>query len=134
MEIELGNLVRPEGPLAYDLNVQRVSDELIVQGTLAINLECRCARCGDSFVRNILIADFCRSFALAAANDLINLTPEIREDILLALPMVAVCSDACRGLCGICGANLNRESCKCVRPEKKNSWKALDALRLSFPS
>lgn len=134
LEIDPGDLVRSEGPLSYDLTVQRVSDELVVRGALEISFGCRCARCGDDFIKNIFIAHFCRNFALTSKNEIINLTPDVREDILLSLPMIAVCSDTCRGLCGVCGVNLNREKCKCKRQEKKNVWKALDDFRLSFPA
>jgi len=116
--------------LAYDLTVQCVSGELIVQGTLKINIICRCARCGDDFSKKMFVSDFCRSFPLTSKNELINLTPDVREDILLALPIVAVCSAECRGLCSGCGVNLNRKKCKCKRPEKKNVWGILDDLRL----
>ncbi len=46
----------------------------------------------------------------------IELDPIVREQILLALPMNAVCDDACKGLCGQCGHNLNDSACKCVPP------------------
>jgi len=130
LDIGQEDLIRPEGALAYDLTVQCVSGELIVQGTLKINIICCCARCGDNFTKKILISDFCRSFPLTLNNELINLTTDVREDILLALPMVAVCSAECRGLCSGCGVNLNRKNCKCKRPEKKNVWGILDDLQL----
>lgn len=47
------------------------------------------------------------------ATEEIDLTPLIAEQVLLALPTRPLCSDACRGLCPSCGANLNRESCGC---------------------
>ena len=130
LEIDFGDPIRPAGPLSYNLTVQRVSGELIVRGTLQISLECRCARCGDNFSKNVFISDFYRDFDLTSKNELINLTPDAREDILLSLPMVVICSGTCRGLCGVCGANLNREKCKCRRPTKTNIWKALDDLQL----
>lgn len=130
LEIDLGELTRPQGCLAYDLTVQKISGELLVQGRLALNFVSRCARCGDQFDRKISVPDFCRNFILKAPNELINLTPDVREDILLALPMVALCSAACRGLCAGCGVNLNRAPCRCQRPAKINAWKALDGLRL----
>ena len=130
LEFAPGDDFRPDGDLAYDLTVQCVSGELIVLGTLKINLVCRCARCGDDFSKKMVISDFCRSFPLTSKNELINLTPDMREDILLALPMVAVCSGECRGLCSGCGINLNRKKCKCKRPEK-NVWGVLDGLRVS---
>jgi uncharacterized protein len=43
----------------------------------------------------------------------INLTPLIREQVMLALPTRPLCDESCRGLCGNCGANLNREACTC---------------------
>lgn len=44
----------------------------------------------------------------------INLSPYIREQVLLALPMRPLCEDNCHGLCVSCGANLNEESCHCA--------------------
>ena len=43
----------------------------------------------------------------------IDLDPIIREQVLLALPMHAVCGEDCRGLCGMCGQNLNEAACGC---------------------
>ena len=37
----------------------------------------------------------------------------LREQVLLALPMKAICRSDCRGLCPNCGANLNHEECRC---------------------
>ena len=88
LEIEFGSLARPKGPVKYDLTVHRLVNDLIVRGALALSLECHCARCGGSFAGKISIPDFCRNFSLTSKNELINLTPDVREDILLALPMV----------------------------------------------
>ena len=43
----------------------------------------------------------------------IDLDPIVREQVLLALPMHAVCREDCRGLCGMCGQNLNEAACGC---------------------
>jgi uncharacterized protein len=47
----------------------------------------------------------------------IDLEELIREQFLLALPMKPLCDEACKGLCPICGANLNTNPCDC-----KPSW------------
>lgn len=44
----------------------------------------------------------------------INLTPLIREQVILALPTQPLCKEDCRGLCEGCGLNLNHETCVCV--------------------
>jgi uncharacterized protein len=43
----------------------------------------------------------------------IDLDPLVREQVLLALPMHAQCSEDCKGLCGSCGQNLNEGRCAC---------------------
>ena len=44
---------------------------------------------------------------------LLDIGDLLREQFQLALPMKPLCSDACRGLCPQCGANLNRTDCGC---------------------
>lgn len=53
--------------------------------------------------------------------DSIDLTPEIRDEILLTLPKKILCKDDCKGLCFICKNNLNNNSCKCNERLKKNN-------------
>lgn len=43
----------------------------------------------------------------------INLDAAALSGILLNIPMKAVCSDGCRGLCAVCGHNLNEGECGC---------------------
>jgi len=48
-------------------------------------------------------------------NDEIDLEQLMREQFYLALPMKPLCSESCRGLCPVCGTNLNRATCDCKR-------------------
>jgi uncharacterized protein len=43
----------------------------------------------------------------------IDLAPIIREQLLLALPMNLVCREDCKGLCTVCGQDLNERACGC---------------------
>ena len=45
----------------------------------------------------------------------IDLDPFLREQIGLAIPGYPVCKESCKGLCTICGANLNERECGCER-------------------
>lgn len=45
--------------------------------------------------------------------DHIDLTPYIREAVLLELPYAPVCREGCKGLCPECGVDRNRETCLC---------------------
>lgn len=41
----------------------------------------------------------------------------IYEEILLGFPMKVLCQEDCKGICKVCGANLNQGECGCVRTE-----------------
>jgi len=114
----------------YALTAQRFAADLLVRGTLEVDIRSRCARCGERYAQTIRDKDFTRSYPLSAANELIDLTADIREAILLALPMNFVCSEACRGLCAQCGANLNKVPCACAKPRQTIPWGMLDQLKL----
>ena len=64
-------------------------------------------------------------------NQRVDLRPAVREQLLLALPMVAVCREDCKGLCGSCGQNLNEKTCGCRQDHGDPRWQALKRLKLS---
>jgi DUF177 domain-containing protein len=47
--------------------------------------------------------------------DMIDLNKLIREQMILHLPMKPICSEQCRGLCPICGQDLNKNECSCEK-------------------
>lgn len=105
--------IKAGSPVRYDLAARRLDAELLVQGTLEVELACVCARCAEGFTKTMRVPAFVRAIKLSAKNESIDLTADMREDILLALPMIMTCAPDCKGLCPHCGANLNREACKC---------------------
>ena len=61
--------------------------------------------------REISEDDLATSFYRDGQVDVIDM---LREQFMLALPMKPLCAESCRGLCPICGANLNRTECGCT--------------------
>lgn len=61
----------------------------------------------------------------------IDLDPILREQVLLALPMHAVCREDCRGLCGMCGQNLNEAACGCETRRVDPRLAALKDIKLN---
>jgi len=51
------------------------------------------------------------------------------EQVQLTVPMKPLCNDNCLGLCAGCGANRNRETCKCETSPVDDRWGALADLR-----
>jgi uncharacterized protein len=60
----------------------------------------------------------------------IDLSPAIREQILLQIPPPPLCADDCAGLCPRCGKDLNEGDCGCDRTAMDPRWAALKGVQL----
>lgn len=96
-------MIRAGAPLSHDLEVQKLDQSLLVRGRLRLPLECRCVRCLKPFTLVLELADWICHLPLqgeesvAVVNDCVDLTPFIREDILLEFPRHPLCKPQCRG-------------------------------------
>jgi len=54
----------------------------------------------------------------ALTGDALNTDDILLGQIAEELPLTALCSESCKGLCQGCGADLNKAACKCVAEEK----------------
>jgi uncharacterized protein len=72
------------------------------------------------------------SYPLPADATEVDVTPAVREELILAAPRYVVCRDDCRGLCPTCGHDLNAGPCGCA-PATDLRWKALAALKGKLP-
>lgn len=70
-------------------------------------------------------------FTLDPEEGVLDLTPRVREEILLEAPAYPICREGCRGLCPKCGTNLNRDSCSCETSEPDPRWGPLRDLASS---
>ena len=63
----------------------------------------------------------------------LDLDAPICDEILLSFPMRILCSDDCKGLCAGCGADLNREACRCTKKEVDPRLAKLATLLADMP-
>lgn len=122
--------VAVSGPIDYQLEVQLVDNELIVSGALTLSLELLCSKCGEKFSTTIADSSFLRTFPLHQEAEAVDITPDIREALLLQIPNFPLCRPACKGLCPICKANLNETKCTCVSQQPDDRWDSLDDLKI----
>ena len=124
---------RVAAPVYLSMDVEKAGGDVFrVTGRVSTRLELECGRCLDPFditvdapfelryvpqtetsadvEREIAEDDLTTSFYADGVLDVADL---LREQFLLALPMKPLCSEACRGLCVVCGTNLNRTTCDC---------------------
>ncbi len=121
---------RLEGPVQCDFFVQVVSKELLVKGHLRVPISCQCAKCAEFFSTTLTDLSFLRAYELSEGLDSVDLTEDIREELLLGIPGFPVCSPTCKGLCPRCGKNLNEGACECRPLSDSDGWNALDGLKL----
>lgn len=122
--------------------------EIRVQGNLAVKMQATCDRCLET-----------TAFPINSPFDLVYMPAEganaggeeevdreaievgyyedgglalndvLREVVLLALPMRLVCSDACKGICPVCGQNRNQGECGCQPRALDDRWSKLKEIR-----
>ena len=96
-------LIHLRCPVAYDLIVQRLSGAVLARGKIELRLDCECARCLKPFEHRIALEDWTALLPLEGPDkaplkdDLADLTPYIREDILLEMPQHPLCGADCAG-------------------------------------
>ena len=132
LEIDQGGLsVKVDITVNGSLN--RIDDDIYLKGTVMTSVVASCSRCLDALsypVDSDLKSHFVpsddrsiskRDVELHASdidaegyqNQQIDLTQSIRDSILLAVPVITLCKNNCKGICFQCGNNLNQGLCKC---------------------
>ncbi len=117
------------GPEAVRLVCYRAGQDLFFEGEATSTVAGQCARCAETFEFTLTtVLGFVlvpRSGRLAEEDEQdgdvntyegeeVDLSPIVRERVLLSLPTLPLCAPDCRGLCARCGANLNEEPCRCA--------------------
>jgi len=132
--------------LAFDIQKDKSTFRLV--GTTETTLEVACSRCLEAMTvpvnasfdlryqphstnvgdeeQEIEEDDLTTAFY---QNDEIDLEQLMREQFYLALPMKPLCSESCKGLCPVCGTNLNTGTCDCKRDWDDPRLAALKELR-----
>ena len=114
-------------------SLTRIDDDVYLKGTVMTSVVASCSRCLDTLsypIDSDLKSHFVpshdrytseRDVELHASdidaevyeNQQIDLTQSIRDSILLAVPVICLCKENCKGICSQCGKNLNQGLCKC---------------------
>ncbi len=120
-------IVRPTGPLRWKFVAKLFGDELLIEGSVSAEFSGICARCGCDMVLT-MAEPLCFSVDVSGDVAEVDLTSELRDAILLALPNHPVCKPDCPGVCSTCGMLLSEGSCLCRDTPTTSQWDALDKL------
>ena len=108
--------VKPFGGVRYRLNAQVFGTELLVRGRIEQDFDLVCSRCGKDFDDTVAVEDYVFSCPVDEKSPEVDLTEDVRESIILALPTYPVCSKTCPGVAQ-----------KAEMPAD-DRWQALDGL------
>lgn len=93
--------------------VEDVGKSFVVRGKIECTKDFTCDRCLTQATENQL-HEFEEEFDKSEVEeDLIDVTEFLRDELLAAQPMKNLCKADCKGLCPVCGANLNDGECEC---------------------
>jgi uncharacterized protein len=106
LDLQMGGdiLVHSAGTLDYQLDATQAGDTLLVRGALNIDFACDCARCLEPFTYTLELTEWTCALPLTGPDavqpkgEYLDLTPWVREDILLGLPQHPQCGSECQGL------------------------------------
>jgi uncharacterized protein len=113
------------GPLHYDIEVGVAGGGLWANGMLSQPVELRCVSCLEKFVHEIRVPGFAVHMELAGP-ETVDLTPFMREDILLNLPAHPHCD---RDGDQVCKAKQVKTAEQ--HADRRWDWSALDKLKLN---
>ena len=129
MELNDAVDVRFTHEVEYEFHAQVQENALLVTGQLRTPATLQCSRCLKTFDWPVQVKHFVVHRELTG-EDFVDLTEDIREDIILELPLRALCRPDCRGLCTECGQDLNEKVCHCTPARGELRWQALDQIKL----
>ena len=139
LEMEtLDELIKPEGPLVYNITVKQNDESLILKGSLKMLLKCECSRCLKIFELQINQNSWNCKISLKGEDSLeinhgtVDLTPYLLEDTFLAFPQHPLCGSECGGIAKTAGnGGIPAQSGSAPEePENENVWAELDKLDL----
>jgi uncharacterized protein len=118
--------------------IGRTPQGLIIQAEFSAETTLECVRCLNEFDRN-LSWTFTELYAFneksVSESDLvlpddahIDLQPLIREYALLEIPINPICKPDCKGLCAVCGEDLNLSDCGHRNIADESPFSALKGL------
>ena len=132
---------RVEGPV----HMLRTHQGILVTATLKIQTTLACSRCLREYTSLSTITveeEFFPTIDINTGQGLphpvnaeealridsshvLDLTETLRQYVLADAPMKPLCRDDCRGLCQLCGANLNQGICNCITAQPDPRWGTL---------
>jgi len=135
-------------PVRLKLRVLKSGKNYIGGGRIKTEVNFECSRCLKKITRaleselkfllkeekNQIILESNEGENRIQKGNSFNIDSLVRESLILSLPLKPLCSADCKGLCSICGADLNLSTCGCKKEVVDPRWEKLKDLKLENKS
>ncbi len=98
-------------PITITAFVTREKENLLVDARINSGILFTCSRCLKEFEKSFNKS--ARLFFQLKGENILDISDDIREEIILDYPIKILCSEDCKGLCTKCGKDLNEGPCSC---------------------
>lgn len=137
-----GDVVRFSAPVTVTGTYMLTDETVVIRGIAETVIEGPCARCLES-AHMPVHAEIAEAFVRDSGETILPLDEEqyryqghildlyeaVRTALLLELPTRFLCKEDCKGLCPVCGTNLNYNTCSCQKDlPRRNPFSALAAM------
>jgi uncharacterized protein len=142
--VELGLERDFDEEIAVEATLEKSSGEFFLRARLAAHATWVCDRCTAEF-RNTIAAGYQMYYIWAGADtgrfdpaeiqvippgvNTIDIGEDVRQTLLLSVPLKRICREECKGLCPHCGKNLNESTCGCTDTGPDGRWDKLKELQ-----
>lgn len=139
-----------EDSLQSEASLRKAGQTILIKGHIQTLIRLQCVRCLKDFLYPInaafdLTLHPLKGIIFSEEKELSNEEMELDffeggeihlseiacEQVFLEIPIKPLCEETCKGLCPVCGKNLNLSSCTCLREEWNSPFSALQGLKLN---
>jgi uncharacterized protein len=130
--------------LRVDVTVEKTGNEILLKASIHVVGTFECDRCVTQFVTPLspkyqmyYVMDQADAERFDPADvqvmtpglTVIDMSDDVRQIVLLSVPLKRLCRPGCRGLCPQCGKNLNEGPCGCTVEVLDSRWDTLRSLK-----
>jgi uncharacterized protein len=108
------DMIFVKDPVSVEAQITLITNTVTAEVSIRTSIHALCSRCLCDFAREMK-KKFRLTYIVNKPDQEIDMTPDIREEIILDYPIKPLCQEGCKGLCHVCGENLNEGKCTCKR-------------------
>ena len=141
-ELGLNSLSEFQDPVQVQADIEKIGQNTFITVHMDASLTVICDRCAETvlfplheqvqliYTTDKKMADQEEDFIYLVSphEESVDISDPLRQTLMLALPVKRLCAVTCKGLCPVCGTNLNQQKWACTTDHTDPRWEKLKKL------